>query len=417
MKALNIHGPTCLDGCVNIQGSKNAALPMMAAAVMNGGRTVLENCPDILDIRNSVDILNSIGCSAVYENHTLVVDSSGEIKHYISKELMEKLRSSFLFTGAILSRCGKVEVSFPGGCNIGARPVDIHLDAFKKLGVNVCEEECSIRCDFEKISPCDINLKFPSVGATENIMLLCARSNGTTRILNAACEPEIIDLQNMLNSMGADISGGGTPVIKINGAKRLCDTKYKIMPDRIVAATYLTSLACCLGKLELKETAANHLSPYIALLRQLGMKIHIYNDKIIAEKNKRLHGSIIARTKPYPGFATDMQSLVMAAMCFCNGIGVVQENIFENRFKLADILSKMGADINVSGRSASIRGVKKLDGINAEACDLRSGAALMTAMLAAYGDSKLYNIHYIDRGYENFSENLISLGAKMERIE
>lgn len=417
MKVIRIHGPSILEGSVNIQGSKNAALPMIAASVMNGGTTVLENCPDILDIRNSIHILRDIGCGANYENRRLTINSTGNVKSYIPSELAGRLRSSFLFSGALLSRCKKVVISLPGGCNIGMRPVDIHLDAFKKLGVNISEKDDEIECTLQKIIPGDVFLRFPSVGATENIMLLCARSCGTVRIFNSACEPEIVDLQNMLNSMGADISGAGTPVIKIKGVKTLKDVNFKIMPDRIVGATYLAAVACAGGSIRLDDVASGHLSSYIALLRKCGMKIHIYKDKLFAERKGRLSGNVIARTMPYPGFATDMQSLFMAIMCFSDGISVIQENIFEDRFKLAEVLGKMGADISILGKSASIRGVNNLKGINAEASDLRSGAALLAAMLAADGESELRGIHYIDRGYENLSENLISLGAQIERVE
>lgn len=417
MEVIRIHGPSSLEGSVHIQGSKNAVLPMMAASVMNGGRTVLENCPDISDIRNSLDILRSIGCTADYENHTLTIDSSGEIKGYIPSELMGRLRSSFLFTGAVLARCPKVKVSLPGGCKIGTRPVDIHLDAFRKLGIEVKENGCEIECSYEKIVPCDINLRFPSVGATENIMIFCARKSGTFRIINAACEPEIRDLENMLNASGARIIGAGTPVIRIEGAGNLKDTRYKVMPDRIVAATYLTAAACCGKEIELCGADANHLSTYIALLRKCGMKICISGDRITAFRKGRLIGSVVARTMPYPGFATDMQSLVMTTMALTDGVGIIQENIFEDRFHLAKTLFDMGADITISGKIASIRGVNKLRGIKADASDLRSGAALAVAMLSAEGESELGNIEYIDRGYEDFSKNLISLGANMERIE
>jgi len=417
MKVIRIHGPSTIEGSVYIQGSKNAALPMIAASVMNGGRTILENCPDISDIRNSVDILRATGCNATYENHTVKVNSSADVIPYIPSDLALRLRSSFLFAGALLSRCHKVRISYPGGCDIGLRPVDIHLDAFRKLGINIEESDDILECSLEKVVPGDVYLRFPSVGATENVMLLCACSSGTVRILNAACEPEIVDLQNMLNSMGADISGAGTPVITIRGVSDLKDTSFKIMPDRVVSATYLTAVSCAGGNIELIGAVAPHLSPYISFLRRCGMKIHIFNDRIIAEKRERLSGNIIMRTKPYPGFATDMQSLAMATMCFSEGVGIVQENIFENRFRLAEILSHMGADISVSGNTASIRGVKKLSGINAEASDLRSGAALLAAMLASEGDSELAGIHYIDRGYEKLIENLISLGAKIERVE
>lgn len=416
MEFFKILGPTRLEGEVDIQGSKNAALPMMAAAVMSGGKTVLENCPDISDIRASVDILQSIGCAARLEKNTLYINSSGEIKSYIPSRLMRRLRSSFLFTGAILARCGRVSTAMPGGCNIGARPVDIHLEAFKRLGASVnITPEC-IECTADKIAPCDVHLRFPSVGATENIMIFSAVSDGVTRIINAACEPEIADLQNMLNSMGARIHGAGTPVVTIKGVPSLGDTHYAIMADRIAAATYLTAAACTQGCISLKGASARHISPYISVLRQCGMHIYALRDEIIAEKNARLSGGVCVRTKPYPGLATDMQSLVMSAMTLSDGVSTIQENIFENRFNLAPKLVKMGADIEISGRTASIRGVRKLRAVSANACDLRSGAALALAMLAADGQSELGSIHYIDRGYENFKERLTSLGAHIERI-
>lgn len=417
MEIVRIQGPSYLEGIINVQGSKNAALPMLAASVLNGGNTVLYNCPRISDINASVSILRYLGCTAQRRDNMLVINSSGAVNANIPDAMMSRLRSSFLFSGALLARCGKVSVTYPGGCNIGTRPVDIHLDAFRRLGVSVNTDGSNIYCTADKLKPCDITLRFPSVGATENIMLLSTAAKGTTRIYGAACEPEIADLQNLLCSMGADITGAGTPVITIHGGKTLKDTKYKIMPDRVAAATYITAAACAGGELELNGVNPHHISPFIAAMRKCGLDIHIYNDVLNAVKKSRLCGGINIRTLPYPGFATDMQSLMMAALVFSDGVSTIQENIFENRFCLAETLSLMGADINVFGRTASIRGVRQTKGINAKACDLRSGAALALAMLASQGCSELGGIHYIDRGYENFIQRLTSVGARMERIE
>lgn len=417
MDILRIQGPARLCGEVHIQGSKNAALPMIAAAVLSGGKTVLENCPDIADIRNSVDILNAIGCTAVFSNNTLTINSSGSVEPVIPENLMGRLRSSFLFAGALLARCKRAEIAFPGGCAIGGRPIDIHLDAFKKLGAAVKESENKIVCTAEKINPQRVNLRFPSVGATENIMIFSALSGGVTEIANAACEPEICDLQNMLNAMGADICGAGTPFIRVRGVKRLADVKYRIMPDRVVCATYLTALACTKGCIRLKGADIRHISPYVSRLCQMGIGVHREKSGVVAEKTKRLTGFAKFVTMPYPGFATDMQSLAMAALCTSRGVGVIQENIFENRMCLVRPLLKMGADIKVVGKSASVKGVCELLPTNADACDLRSGAALAAAMLSADGVSYLGNVCYIDRGYENFEKCLSKLGAKVERIE
>ena len=417
MDIIRIHGPSHLEGETYIQGSKNAALPMMAAAVLNGGQTVLENCPDISDIRTSVEILRSIGCTAELSGNTLTINSSGEIKPYIAPHLMCRLRSSFLFAGALLARCGEVCAALPGGCNIGARPIDIHLESFKRLGAECNIADKDVCCRIDKIKPCDVPLRFPSVGATENVMIFSALSDGVVRIVNAACEPEIKDLQNMLNSMGANISGAGTPVVTVRGVRRLHDAKYGIMPDRIVAATYLTALACTRGCVRLCGASARHISPYVAMLRGCGMNIYTPKDSIIAEKRHRLCGVVRVRTMPYPGFATDMQSLVMASLAVSDAVGVVQENIFENRLCLADTLCKMGADIRIVGKTASVKGVRSLVPVRSDACDLRSGAALAAAMLSAEGTSEIGNLCYIDRGYENFEKCLTSLGAKAERIE
>ncbi len=418
MEVVKIEGPSKLEGSVKVQGSKNAALPMLAACVITGSKTVLENCPKISDINISISILRNLGCTVQRRANKLIVNSEGISSYRIPEEKMKCLRSSFLFSGALLARFGKVSCTYPGGCNIGARPVDIHLDAFRKLGVSVRTDGADIECTADSLRPADIVLRFPSVGATENIMILASSIEGTTRIYGAACEPEIEDLQTLLCRMGARINGAGTPVITVTGTHSFKDAEHRIMPDRIDAATFIAAVGCTGGETELFDVNAHHISPFIALMRQCGMGIYINRSgTVTAVKNKRLCGGIFARTMPYPGFATDMQSLLTAALSLSDGVSIVQENIFENRFCMCKALAKMGADIRVYGKTASIRGVRQLTGTDADACDLRSGAALAAAMLAADGVSHLGGIEFIDRGYEDFIPRLARLGAKTERIE
>lgn len=417
MEVFKIHGPTVFDGEIGVQGSKNAVLPMMAAAVINSGKTVLRNCPDISDVHDAAEILRAIGCSAEYRDGTLTVDSSGEILGVIPGEVMSRIRASFVFTGAILSRCGFFSVSQPGGCNIGMRPVDIHLDALRMLGATVEFSSKEISCKAQGLTACDVSLRFPSVGATENIMILASTIKGTTRIQNAAREPEITDLQDMLNSMGAHITGAGTSVIVINGSDSLSDTEYTVMPDRVEGATYLTAVACCGGRLTVKNADASHFLSYINALKRCGLNIEITPQGITAEKTARLKGGISIATAPYPGFATDMQSLMMAALTLSDGVSLIRENIFENRFCLAKTLVSMGADIRIYRKTASVRGIRALSPVSECVCDLRSGAALAVAMMSCEGVSELGNIHYIDRGYESFEKKYASIGARIERIE
>ena len=417
MEVFKIHGPTAFSGEVRVQGSKNAVLPMMAAAVINSGTTVISNCPDISDVHDAAEILKAIGCRVSFEKGTLTVDSSSDITDTIPEPVMSRIRASFIFTGALLARCKSFRVSQPGGCNIGLRPVDIHLDALRLLGATVEFSSKEISCRAEKLTPCDVSLRFPSVGATENIMILASTLKGTTRILNAAREPEIEDLQNMLNAMGAHITGAGSTVIVVRGTDSLSSTEYTVMPDRIDTATYLTAVAASGGSLCIKDADSRHITRYINILRKCGMDIQVSQDNIIVEKNLRLKGGVNVTTAPYPGFATDMQSLLMTALTLSDGVSLIRENIFENRFCLADTLSLMGADIRIYGRTASVRGVRSLNPVSACVCDLRSGAALAAAMMSCEGESYLSNIHFIDRGYEAFDKKYRSIGADIERIE
>lgn len=417
MKVFRICGPTVFKGQVEVQGSKNAALPMMAAAVAARGVTVIENCPDISDVHNAMEILNCIGCRAEFSSGNLTIDSTGEINSVIPSDIMGRIRASFVFTGALVSRCRGFSVSHPGGCNIGARPVDIHLDALRALGATVEISPSGISCSADNLRPCDISLRFPSVGATENIMILAASLDGTTRIMNSAREPEIKDLEDMLCSMGAHITGAGTSVIVIKGTSSLCGTKHRVMPDRIDTATYLTALALSSGSLTISNANASHLQSYINILKKCGMEIDIHQGIIKAQKTGRLKGGITAVTAPYPGFATDMQSLAMTALSLSEGVSLIRENIFENRFCLASTLCEMGADIRIYRHTASVRGVRSLSPVTASVCDLRSGAALAAAMMSCEGESTLGCIHYIDRGYEKFEQKYSKIGAHIERIE
>jgi len=416
MEALRIKGPTQLMGTVEVQGSKNAVLPMMAAAVINASRTKICNCPDISDVYDSCDILRLVGCKVEFVGNTLTIDSSYPITPVIPEEFMTKIRASFIFTGALLARCGKFCVSHPGGCKIGLRPVDIHLEALRRLGAGVELTSDEIRCNARKITPCDVTLRFPSVGATENIMILASTLEGTTRIINAAREPEIADLQNMLNAMGAHITGAGSSVVTIKGTKNLKSVEHSVMPDRIDTATYLSAVCCTGGKILITGADASHLSGYINLLKRCGASIEVTAEGILAEKTERLRGGARISTAPYPGFATDIQSLAMAVLCLTDGVSLIRENIFENRFCVSSSLCNMGADIRIYRSTASVRGVRTLMCANECACDLRSGAALALAMFASEGESQLSNIHYIDRGYEKFEQKYKALGADIERV-
>ena len=417
MQIFKIHGPTPLNGRVSVQGSKNAVLPMMAAAVINKNVTVIEGCPDISDVHDAMEILRVVGCRAEYSSGKLTIDSSHDINPYIPEHIMNRIRASFIFTGALLARCRGFRVSQPGGCNIGLRPIDIHMEALSQLGAKAEYTGKEIICKADKLHCCDINMRFPSVGATENIMIMASAIRGATRIINAAREPEIVDLGNMLSVMGAHIYGAGSPVIVIEGTDNLGAVNYSVMPDRIDTATYLSAVCTAGGRLNIENADAVHVSSFINILRRCGADIDITPNGIIVEKNKRLSGGHTVITSPYPGFATDMQSLIMTVFSLTDGVSVIKENIFENRFCLSGALGDMGADIRIYGRSASIRGVRSLKSVHAPVCDLRSGAALAIAMMGAEGVSYLTGIRYIDRGYEHFEDKYNRVGAHIERID
>ena len=407
-----IEGGKKLEGEVKISGSKNASLPIIAATILNGKKSKIYNVPNIHDMQITLKILKYIGCKVSKNNDKIEIDSRYIKKKEIPEHLMREMRSTVILAGAILSRFKEVTFSYPGGCDIGARPIDLHLKAFKKLGINIDEEYGFIKCSCDKIVGANIDLDFPSVGATENIILASVLAEGKTVITNAAREPEIVDLVKMLNKMGAKITGEGTNVIEIEGVKKLQEVQYRVMPDRIEAGTFLCLAAITGGKIKLEKVNSNHLTPVIAKLEEAGCEIKIQKEIIEIISPKKLK-AIDIKTMPYPGFPTDMQSIFGALLSTAKGTSIITENIFENRFKYIQELNRMGAKINVEGRTAIIKGAKRIQGTNVVASDLRGGAALVIEALTAKGITQIENIHYILRGYEDIVEKLKSLGAKI----
>ena len=416
MASYIIKGGEKLEGIVKISGSKNAALPILAATVLNVGKTTLYNVPNIQDTQMMFKILETLGGKVEKKNNKIIIDTSKINKFEIPEELMHKMRSSVILAGALLGRYKKAIFSYPGGCDIGSRPIDLHLRSFEKLGINVVQNYGNIICDAEKIKGEKIDLDFPSVGATENAILASVLAEGITTITNAAREPEIIDLQNFLNKMGAKIIGAGTNEIQITGVKKLKDISYNIMPDRIETGTFLCLAVATKGNLILENTNAEHITPVITKLQESDCKIEIEKNKIKINSNKKIKALDI-KTMPYPGFPTDMQSVFSAMLTTAKGTSIIVENIFENRFKYTQEQNKMGAKITVEGKSAIIRGVRKLYGANVKATDLRGGAALVLAGLSAKGVTKVDDIEYILRGYENFDKKLRNINADIQMID
>lgn len=413
-----INGGNRIYGEATVQGSKNSVLPILAATVLVRGESVIHNCPDITDVDATIKILRYLGCDVRREGHTVIVDSTDVNKFDIPDDLMREMRSSVVFLGAIIGRMGKASLSTPGGCEIGLRPIDLHLDAIQRFGVNIREEFA--RIDFEAIKPLEgtnIALSFPSVGATENIILTACTARGTTVITNAAREPEITDLADFLNGCGARISGTGEGAVIIEGVKALRPVQYKVIPDRIVAGTYMAAAAMTHGKIHLKSLIPAHIAPVIPVLEEAGCDISIGGCELTLTAPPVLHSIKTLRTMPYPGFPTDMQAQMMSVMTMCRGTSVIIETIFESRYKHASELLRFGAKIRVDGRMAVIEGTDKLTGASVIASDLRGGAALVLAGLAADGTTTVDDIKFILRGYEDMSGVLSSLGCDIKQEE
>lgn len=416
MASYIIEGGRPISGVVKPSGSKNASLPIIAASILSGKVTKLYNVPNIHDIQITLKILKYLGCKVKKTNDKIIIDSSNIHVYEIPYDLMRQMRSSVMMAGAIIGRFKKATFSYPGGCEIGARPIDLHLNGFKKLGINIVEDAGFIRCNCDKIIGNEIHLDFPSVGATENIMLASVFAQGETIITNAAMEPEIEDLQKFLNKMGAKIEGAGSNVIRIKGVESLKDVSYTIMPDRIETGTLLCSAAITGGEIEVKNVIPEHINPVIHKLEESGCKLEVKKDSIYLIAPKKLIGVEI-KTMPYPGFPTDMQSIYGSLLSISKGTSVIIENIFENRYKYVNELIRMGAKITIEGKMAIFKGVRRLSGADVCATDLRGGAALMIAGLQARGKTKIRNIEYILRGYENLDIKLNSLGAKIAKEE
>ncbi len=416
MEALYINGRNRLEGTVIVHGAKNSALPVLAAAAITSSECVIHNCPMLSDVRATLNILKRLGCTVKTEPDTVTVDSSFISENEIPDNLMRELRSSFIFMGALLSKAGRAVMCPPGGCEIGVRPVDIHLLAFEKMGADVVIDEGRIICEAPNgLTGTEINLSFPSVGATENVMLAAVNAKGTTYIKNAAREPEISDLADFLNLCGADIHGAGESTIVINGQKKLHGAEFTVMADRIVASSYLACAAVTGSKLLVKNAEFENLNSVISVFEQSGCVFSVTDNEIYIKAPYRLRSMKTVRTMPYPGFPTDCQAIVMSMASVAQGITVINENIFESRFRHAGELNRMGADITVTGTAAIINGKRRLFGANVSATDLRGGMALIIAALCAEGETRIDSVGYIDRGYEKIERDLSLIGAKIRR--
>ena len=412
-----IEGRRSISGEIKLQGSKNAALPMLAASILNKGITRLSNCPDIGDVEDILQLLEKIGCRTEREKDAVIIDASNLTTHEIPRELAEKTRGSFVMLGALLSREKCAKVPYPGGCPIGTRPVDIHLKALSKMGMELSGEAEAACAVFKKKDNVSVVFSYPSVGATENCIFAAVLGKGKITLKNCAIEPEITDLCCMLKSMGADINGVGTSVLCINGVPKLHDVEWRVPGDRIVAGTYMTAALISNGSITIKGVPIDQIRNEINIFAKTGAAITMWEDVLhIKRSSVRDMLNPIKRivTKPYPGFPTDMQSQIMSLLVFADGCSVIKENIFENRFKIVEELAKMGADITVSGKKAIINGTGRLYGTELIAKDLRGGAALVLAALGAEGASTISGYSHIKRGYENFVGNLSDLGVSIK---
>ena len=417
MQKLIINGGRRLHGELKLQGSKNSALPIMAACVLCKGECVLRNCPRLTDVYSAARILNCLGCRCSFSGNTVTADPSGINATEIPESLMRQMRSSIMFMGAIIGRMGECTVSVPGGCELGPRPIDMHLAALRKMGVSVSDAGGQIVCKAEHLHGAKISLPFPSVGATENVILCGACAEGETVLNNAAREPEICDLCSFLRACGAQIKGDGGSRIVISGTKQLQGCDHTVMPDRIAGATYLSMTAAAGGELILNNACVPEMEPFLSVLEQTGCSIYTKDSSIYLRSGGRLKCvRERIRTMPHPGFPTDAQAVLMAALCTADGTSVFEENIFDCRYRHTDALNKMGGDIQVLGKVAVVRGVRSLHGAEVEATDLRGGAAMVAAALSAQGETVMTGLHHIDRGYEKIEEAAASLGGDIRRV-
>lgn len=418
MDKLIVTGGNAICGEVTISGAKNAVLPIIIGALLAEDVTVLHDVPNLSDVVTIKEILETLGAKITFQDHTMTIDCR-EVNHYTAPyEYIQKMRASVLIMGPLLARFGKARISMPGGCAIGTRPIDLHLKGLEALGsvIQINHGDMNAVVSQQRLQGARIYLDFPSVGATEHIMMAAATAEGTTIIENAAEEPEIVDLANFLNSMGACVRGAGTNVIRIDGVTCLHGTSYTIIPDRIEAGSYMVAAAITGGDLLVKNVIADHLKPLIAKLEECGVEIREEGGNLRVKGNLPIRAADI-KTMPHPGFPTDMQAQFMALMTVANGTSVITETVFENRFMHADELRRMGANIKTDGRNAVVEGVKRLTGCKVKATDLRAGAALIIAALAAEGSTEITGVNYIDRGYEELVQKFQTIGANIIRVQ
>ena len=417
----NIKGGTPLRGEVNIGGAKNAVLKLMAASILVKGATKIHNVPDLTDVEIMLSVIEELGAKTRYNRSakSIEIDASELTSVTAKYELVSKMRASFIILGALVSRCREAVVALPGGCAIGERRVDFHIKGLEAMGAKIKIENGYVIAKAPKLTGCDIYLDIPSVGATENLMLAAILADGCTKIQNAAREPEIIDLANFLNAMGADVIGAGTSDITINGVNQedLHEIEYTTIPDRIEAGTFMTAVVATRGKAVLKNIFPAHLTFFTNKLLKMGANIKLISPTAIEVSCKSRLNTVNFVTQPYPGFPTDLQSMAMVLLSTANGVGIITESLYENRFMQVPELRRMGADIHQDRNHAIIKGVKKLNGTTLRASDLRAGASLVVAALMAEGSSIIENLYHIDRGYENFEQKITLLGGKIERFD
>ena len=417
MSYLMIGGGRPLHGRIAVQCAKNSVLPVLAAALLAGDACRIAACPRLSDVETAVEILRHLGCTAQWDGGDLLVDTTHISRCDIPEELMRKMRSSVIFLGAILSRCGQAELSYPGGCELGPRPIDLHLTALRTLGAEINEIGGSLLCRANRLRGADIVLTLPSVGATENAILAACGAEGTTVIANAAREPEIADLQDFLQKLGVEIHGAGTSAITVQGKGTLHGCTHRCIGDRIAASTYLCAAAAAGGQVTLSGIDYRHLATVTTALHQAGCRLQCDDDTITLESSGRLRAIAPVRTSPYPGFPTDAQPLLMAALLRSEGATMFVENMFESRYRHVPELLRMGAEIRLEGRVAVVCGVTDLHSAAVRSADLRGGAALVIAGLQARGVTQIHNIHHIQRGYQDIAGDLAALGAEVSTAE
>jgi UDP-N-acetylglucosamine 1-carboxyvinyltransferase len=412
-----IRGGERLQGELQLQGAKNSALPILAAALLVRGVSEIRRCPRLSDTKRTMEILKHLGCHVSEEEGTVTVDASQPVRCEVPEELMRSMRSSIIFLGPLLARCGQARLSYPGGCELGPRPIDLHLSALRQMGAQIEETGGYLQCRAPGgLSGADIVLSFPSVGATENILLAAAAARGVTRVTNAAREPEIVDLAQFLTRCGARVSGAGEGEITVEGVPELHGASHEVMGDRIAAATYLAASAVTGGRLKLSGVRPGSLAAMLPVMEKSGCSFQVRGEELRMEAPRRLSALGTVRTMPYPGFPTDAQAPFLAMALTASGTSVFVENIFESRYKHVSELLRMGGRVEVQGRVAVVEGVPRLCGAGVAATELRGGAALVLAALAAEGESSISGVQFIDRGYENLEGFLTQLGARIKRV-